>query len=58
MKPAFFLGAIFPPPAPFPLMLIGKRWSRTRLTANTGVASPMKFVERNIIGLDVIPDLR
>ena len=58
MKPAFLLGAVLPPPAPLSLMLIGKCGSGTRLTADTGVASPMQLIERDIIGFDVIPDLR
>ena len=57
MKPALFLGGIFPPPSPFTLMLVGQNRSRARFATYANESLTMKLIERDVVRLYVIPYL-
>ena len=57
MQTAFLFCGIFPPPAPFALMLPGQHGLRARLAPDADKTLFMKFVVRNIVFADIVPDL-
>ena len=57
MQTAFLFCCIFPPPAPFALVLPGQHGLRARLAPDAHESLFMKFVIWDIIFPDVIPDL-
>src|SRR4051812_27459974 len=57
MQTAFFVTLILPPPATGAFILVRLDRAGAGGTANTGITPIMEGVIRQIVGLDVVPDI-